>query len=127
MGLVIAGEGAARADLSRVAKDIEPGQVQFPGFVQREELSSYYALADAFVFPSHTDPWGLVVNEAMACGLPVISSDAAGCTADLVKDGCNGWSSAPGMSTSWPHAMEALAGDANLRSEDGRPKSGAYP
>ena len=60
------------------------------GFAQREQLPAYYALADVFVFPTHTDPWGLVVNEAMACGLPVISSDAAGCAADLVESGWNG-------------------------------------
>jgi 1,2-diacylglycerol 3-alpha-glucosyltransferase len=120
VGLVIAGEGTARAELTLRANDIVPGHVQFPGFVQREELSSYYALADALVFPSHTDPWGLVVNEAMACGLPVISSDAAGCTADLVKDGCNGRVVRAGDIGQLAYAMETLADNSDLRSEMGK-------
>ena len=63
----------------------------FPGFAQRDQLAAYYALAEALVFPTLSDPWGLVVNEAMACGLPIIASDAAGCVADLVQDGENGY------------------------------------
>jgi glycosyltransferase involved in cell wall biosynthesis len=43
------------------------------------------------VLPTHSDPWGLVVNEAMACGLPIIVSSVAGCSADLVEDGWNGY------------------------------------
>jgi glycosyltransferase involved in cell wall biosynthesis len=90
IGLVLVGEGAARAEVARRAIQIAPGQVRCAGFVQRDQLASYYALAESFVFPSHSDTWGLVVNEAMACGLPVISSDAAGCVADLVQDNWNG-------------------------------------
>ena len=63
----------------------------------------------AFVFPSHTDTWGLVVNEAMACGLPVISSEAAGCTADLVQDDWNGRVVRRGDVRSLASAMEELA------------------
>jgi len=58
--------------------------------VQKEQLPSYYAFADALVSPTHSDPWGLVVNEAMACSLPVITTSVAGCAADLVKDEWNG-------------------------------------
>lgn len=90
VGVVFVGDGILREELTRRAADISAGTVQFPGFVHRERLASYYALAEAFVFPTRTDPWGLVVNEAMACGLPVISTRAAGCTADLVteRNGC---------------------------------------
>ncbi|HET8824549.1 MAG TPA: glycosyltransferase, partial [Terriglobales bacterium] len=66
VGLVFAGEGAMRADLESRARDIHPGRVHFAGFVHRDELAAYYALAECFVFPTRTDPWGLVVNEAMA-------------------------------------------------------------
>jgi glycosyltransferase involved in cell wall biosynthesis len=90
VGLVFAGDGSARWELSRQATAIEPGSIRFVGFVQRDQLASYYALAEALVFPTHADPWGLVVNEAMACGLPIISTDTAGCAADLVEDGWNG-------------------------------------
>ncbi len=75
MGLVFVGDGPARSALLQCAAVINPGSIHFAGFAQRELLPAYYALADAFVFPTHTDPWGLVVNEAMACGLPVISSE----------------------------------------------------
>lgn len=90
VSLVLVGEGSAREEVTRRALQIAPGQVRCPGFVHRDQLASYYALAESFVFPSHSDTWGLVVNEAMACGLPVISSDAAGCVADLVEDKRNG-------------------------------------
>jgi glycosyltransferase involved in cell wall biosynthesis len=90
VSLVLVGEGIAREEVTRRAMQIAPGQVRCAGFVQRDQLAGYYALAESFVFPSHSDTWGLVVNEAMACGLPVISSDAAGCVADLIEDNWNG-------------------------------------
>ncbi|MBZ5722032.1 MAG: glycosyltransferase family 4 protein [Acidobacteriia bacterium] len=90
IGLVFAGDGVARPELERRAARITPGAVHFAGFTQREQLPSYYGLAEMLVFPTHSDTWGLVVNEAMACGLPVITTSTAGCTADLVQDGWNG-------------------------------------
>jgi len=65
--------------------------VFFEGFILQENLSAYYAASDVFVLPAHSDPWGLVLNEAMACGLPVISSNAAGAACDLIKQGENGY------------------------------------
>jgi glycosyltransferase involved in cell wall biosynthesis len=91
VGLVFAGGGDSREELAHRAKRINPGLVCLPGFAQREDLAGFYALAEAFVLPTHSDPWGLVVNEAMACGLPIIVSDVAGCAADLVEDGWNGY------------------------------------
>ncbi|MGB0115205.1 MAG: glycosyltransferase, partial [Terriglobales bacterium] len=90
-GLVFAGDGISREELMQQAKLINPGAVCFPGFAQREDLAGLYALADTLVLPTHSDPWGLVVNEAMACGLPIIVSSVAGCSADLVEDGWNGY------------------------------------
>jgi glycosyltransferase involved in cell wall biosynthesis len=91
VGLVFAGDGVCREELARQAKPISPGVVCFPGFVQREDLAGLYALAETLVLPTHTDTWGLVVNEAMACGLPIIVSSVAGCSADLVEDAWNGY------------------------------------
>ena len=91
VGLVFAGDGASRKALSEQAKLIEPGIICFPGFAQREDLAGLYALAEAFILPTHSDPWGLVVNEAMACGLPIIVTNVAGCASDLVEDGWNGY------------------------------------
>jgi glycosyltransferase involved in cell wall biosynthesis len=91
VALVLAGDGEEREELVRRSRQIEPGKVVFPGFIQRDELAAYYALAEGLVFPTHSDTWGLVVNEAMACGLPVIVSRAAGAVADMVRDGENGY------------------------------------
>lgn len=115
IGLVFVGDGIARAELERQASSIAPGVIQFPGFAQREQLARYYALAEAFVFPTYTDPWGLVVNEAMACGLPVISSSAAGCVADLVEDHWNGRVVPPRDVAQLASAMQEIAQKPELR------------
>jgi glycosyltransferase involved in cell wall biosynthesis len=117
VGLVFAGEGPLRPELQRIAKSI-CGTIRFAGFVQRDELASYYGLADCLVFPSHSDPWGLVVNEAMACGLPVICGQSAGCAADLVKS--NGRPIDSRNVGQLAHAMEELATDADLRRQMSR-------
>lgn len=65
--------------------------VFFPGFRQIEELPRFYAHAGCFVHPALEEPWGLVLNEAMACGLPVLSGSNVGAAEELVDDGVNGW------------------------------------
>ena len=57
-----------------------------PGFLQAEEMAPWFAFASAFVHPSLMEPWGLVVNEAASCGLPLLVSDRAGCVETLVPD-----------------------------------------
>jgi len=115
VGLVFVGHGPMRAQLELRAKGIHPGSVHFPGFVHRDELAAYYALAECFVFPTHSDTWGLAVNEAMACGLPVICSRVAGCAADLVRqNGCLvSVQNAGELST----AMQRIAADPALRNQ----------
>ena len=120
VGLVFVGDGPERSPLLEHAAATNAGSVQLVGFAQREQLAAYYALADVFVFPTHTDPWGLVVNEAMACGLPVIVSNAAGCAADLAEDGWNGRVVPVGSVQQLACAMEELAHDAELRALMGR-------
>jgi glycosyltransferase involved in cell wall biosynthesis len=115
IALVLVGDGPARAELSRRAAGIVAGLVKLPGFAQREQLASYYALAETFVFPTHTDPWGLVVNEAAACGLPIIASDAAGCVPDLVEDHWNGRVVPAHDVAQLALAMEELASNAEVR------------
>ena len=111
IGLVLAGDGPARAQSIEEAARIWPGKFVFPGFLQREELAVLYALADALVFPTFSDPWGLVVNEAMACGLPVIATDVAGATTELVRDGWNGRTVSAGDIDGLVSAMRQLAQD----------------
>ncbi|MBZ5598762.1 MAG: glycosyltransferase family 4 protein [Acidobacteriia bacterium] len=115
IGLVFVGDGKERAALQRLAAGVEPGCIQFAGFAQREQLAAYYALADLLVFPTHTDTWGLVVNEAMACGLPIIATSVAGCTADLVRDGWNGRVIDAGNLEQLGSAMAEIASDSELR------------
>jgi len=113
VGLVFAGEGSMRAELESRARDIHPGRVHFAGFVHRDELAAYYALAECFVFPTRTDPWGLVVNEAMACGLPVICTGVAGCAADLVQE--NGRLVSPANADELASAMKDIAINSDIR------------
>jgi glycosyltransferase involved in cell wall biosynthesis len=119
ISLIFAGDGIARKELDKQAAAINPGSVQAAGFLQREALAVFYALAESFVFPTHSDPWGLVVNEAMACGLPVICSSAAGCAADLV-DRRNGRVVRAGAVGELASALNELASDSQLRSCMGR-------
>jgi glycosyltransferase involved in cell wall biosynthesis len=120
IGLVFVGEGSCREQLEKQASSIAPGAIRFAGFAQRDEVATYYALADIFILPTYTDPWGLVVNEAMACGLPVILSRAAGCAADLVKEDWNRLLVPPGDEMSLRSAMDHLATRPDLCSTIGR-------
>jgi glycosyltransferase involved in cell wall biosynthesis len=88
--LVMVGDGPELHQLQDVAHRLNLTDVVWTGPKGISDLPAYYALARALVLPSLVEPWGLVVNEAMACGLPVIVSDRAGCAADLVHD-TNGW------------------------------------
>ena len=89
--LVLAGEGPSRPALETQARECGfADTIGFAGLKSTDELAPYYAFAGAFVLPSITEPWGLVVNEAMASGLPVIVSDQCGCAEDLVAEGENG-------------------------------------
>lgn len=83
--LFFLGHGELREELERYAR--EHGlRARFAGFVNQTELPKHYALGDLFVLPSTYEPRGLVVNEAMAVGLPVIASDRVGAIGDLVRD-----------------------------------------
>ena len=63
----------------------------FVGFKKKEELADYYKAADVLVLPTWSDVWGLVVNEAMSFGLPVITTDRCVAGMELVQDGVNGY------------------------------------
>jgi glycosyltransferase involved in cell wall biosynthesis len=96
--LVVLGDGALRGELEQRVASLELGtRVLMPGFKQYSELPLYYGLAQAFILASTTEQWGLVVNEAMASGLPVLVSERCGCARDLVQPGVNG-SSTPDVS-----------------------------
>jgi len=86
-GMILVGNGPQRKEIENIIKERKIKNIFLPGFIQKEELPFYYALADCFILPSISEPWGLVVSEAMACGLPVLVSDRCGCYPDIVHDG----------------------------------------
>lgn len=90
--LVLLGDGPLRPEIEACIASLGlRSVVHMAGFRQYAELPAFYGLAQAFVMPSIQDQWGLVVNEAMATGLPVVVSKACGCAADLVEPGANGF------------------------------------
>lgn len=85
--LVIAGDGPERSRLERLAADrLGPHRAEFVGFRQPAELPEWYAAADVFCLPSLTEPWGVVVMEALASGLPVVVTELVGCYPDVIND-----------------------------------------
>lgn len=90
--LVLVGDGPLAPQIERTISSLGiSGKVSLPGFKQYEELPIYYGLATALILASTSETWGLVVNEAMASGLPVLVSDHCGCSLDLVEEGINGF------------------------------------
>jgi glycosyltransferase involved in cell wall biosynthesis len=88
--LIIAGAGELERSLTEAAH-AEGVQARFLGFVNQSRLPEVYASADVIVLPSSArETWGLVINEAMACGVPAVVSDRVGCGPDLVEPGITG-------------------------------------
>ena len=113
--LILLGSGEEEAALRRKVADEQIPDVTFAGFQQIEHLPSYYQRAGCFIHPALTEPWGLVVNEAMAAGLPVIVSSAVGCSADLVEDGANGFVFEPNDCLGLVRAMREISVNPQLQ------------
>lgn len=91
-GVLLLGDGPERTLLERQIEERELADaVRFLPGRPWYEVPGVLALGNVLVLPSYSEPWGLVVNEAMACGLPVIVSNRCGCVPDLVHDGENGF------------------------------------
>ena len=90
ISLILVGSGHEEKTLKDYCSKNKIRNIIFDGFRQKDELLKYYALADIFIFPSFYDVWGMVVNEALASGLYVLSSQYAGASYDLIKEGWNG-------------------------------------
>jgi len=89
--LVYAGEGPLRKHLEAEAESLGLAQqVRFLGFVNQSKLPETYAASNLLVLPSEHEPWGLVVNEAMACGVPAVVSGQVGAHLDLISPGITG-------------------------------------
>ena len=108
--LVLVGDGPSAPGLRRQA-DASPfcAEIRFAGLRQSRDLPQFYAFAGCFVLPSLREPWGLVVNEAMAAGLPVLVSSHCGCAEDLVEEGGNGFVFNPIFISELTDRLQAIA------------------
>ena len=105
--LVLVGGGAHETAIRHIAAGVEG--VYFAGAQFGSDLHRYYGLAKLLIVPSESDPWGLVINEALASGLPVIASTGCGATRSLVQVGQNGWHFSPRDTVALTQAMLAAA------------------
>lgn len=101
--LLIVGSGELEEKLRKFVDDNKIQDVVFCGFIQKEDLPKVYAVADLFVFPTLGDIWGLVLNEAMSAGLPIITTSAAGASTDLINE--NGFIVPPGDAEALRHKI----------------------
>ncbi len=113
--LVFMGDGELRPSLEALTAELGLSGVQFLGFVNQREIPRHYAMCDVFVLPSIYEPRGAVINEAMACGLPVIVSDRCGSIGDIVREGENAFVFNVGDELQLACDLDALAGDPSLR------------
>lgn len=109
--LLVVGSGhLEEACRQRVAEGHLP--VSFAGFLNQSEIAAAYAACDCLVLPSdHGETWGLVVNEAMACGLPAVVSDLVGCAEDLVLEGVTGLRYPCGDAAALAEQLAVMAAD----------------
>jgi len=87
--LVLVGDGPLRNAVHAKVKNLH-NSVFLPGYVPYSHLPKYFAVSDVFVHPAIDECWGVSVNEAMACGVPVITADGVGAAADLIAEGKTG-------------------------------------
>ena len=109
--LVIAGVGREEERLRTLAVHIAPGRVRFLGFLPRDEIVPWLVAADAFVLPSRSEQWGMGINEAVAAGVPVVASDAAGAAYELIEEGANGAVVVASDADALTRALEQVLGE----------------
>lgn len=117
--LFMVGTGEMEQDLRALSNSLNMENVVFGGFINQSELPNVYAASDIFVLPSENEPWGLIVNEVMCAGIPVVVADEVGCVPDLVEDGVNGYHMKAGDVGSLAMALEKLLADRMLRQRMG--------
>ena len=95
-GVLVLGDGEEGVPLQQHARALGiADHIRFEGGVSWSKVPAYYAHANVFIFPSESETWGLVINEAMLCELPIIASELCGATPDLVEEGVTGFSFSP--------------------------------
>ena len=119
--LLFVGAGEMEASLRSLVVEYNlSGFVSFGGVVNQAELPRVYAASDVFVLPAENEPWGLIVNEVMCAGLPVIVASEVGCVPDLVHDGRNGLLMQAGDVPSLTAALRRLLTDDQERAAMGK-------
>ncbi len=122
--LVVAGSGPLQGEVEEAGRAVLGERFHPLGFLNQGELGRAYATADALVLPSRSETWGLVVNEALQFGLPVILADGVGCHEDLVPDRQTGWvfpaGDAEGLAQALSSLLEELPGGRARYWEAGR-------
>jgi glycosyltransferase involved in cell wall biosynthesis len=127
--LLLAGREAELPRLLAALPEPVRARIEYAGFQPPEKLPECFARADVFVLPSRYDGWGVVVNQAIGAGLPVICSDAVGAGHDLVEPEVNGLRFKAGDVAALTRCMERLATDPALAAQWGnasRAKAGAW-
>ncbi|AFY43909.1 glycosyltransferase family 4 protein [Nostoc sp. PCC 7107] len=119
VNLVIAGDGPQAQQYYLYCQENRLSNVVFTGFQPQSTLVQYYAIADIFVFPTRSDTWGLVLNEAMTASLPIICSATAGAVEDLVEDQANGFIVPVKDAARLSQALQCLIADEALRKKMG--------
>ena len=117
--LVVAGAGPETDRLARLAEELNV-HLTIRGDLAEEDLAHAYADADVFALLSRHEPWGVVVNEAAASGLPLVLSDTVGAAHDLLRNGENGFLVADGDIEEAATALKRLAADPELRRRFGQ-------
>ncbi len=107
-GLIILGNGILDDEINKLIK-VQSKNIYKYNAVDWQSVPKYFSQSDCLVLPSNSEPWGLVVNEAMICGLGVIVSDSCGCKDDLVQD--NGFVFETGNQNSLENAMKSFVLD----------------
>jgi glycosyltransferase involved in cell wall biosynthesis len=117
--LFMVGAGEMEQELRNLAEQLAMDNVVFSGFLNQLALPGVYAACDVFVLPAESEPWGLVVNEVMCAGLPIVVAEEVGCVVDLVKEGVNGYHMKAGDVASLAVAIEKLIADEPRRKQMG--------
>lgn len=121
--LAIAGRGPGEEALKAMVPTSLTSRVHFLGFMQFDRLRAAYHACDALVHPSEYEPWGLIINEALASGMPVIATNVTGAAIDLVRDRVNGLLVRPGCVDELARAMLLMADDEVRRGLAARTRS----
>ena len=114
IALVIVGGGPYEQGLKRASTKNNISPI-FTGYLNDLELISCYSIADVFVLPTLDDAWGFVINEAMVCGCPIVTTWNAGSSKDLVKNGINGFVVEPGNALELCEAIDKILIENHLR------------